>query len=335
MNASSEFRELLACSWPADQWRDVTVLVAVSGGADSVALLRGLAELKTSGCGRLVAAHYNHCLRGDASDADQAFVADLCAKLNVPLVIGRAEAPLHSAGDGIEAAARAARYAFLSQAADRWGARYIVTAHTADDQVETILLRILRGTGIGGLAGIPRVRSTAGSATVLRPLLQVRRSQLLAYLNELGQPFCEDASNRDPGFARNKLRHLLLPLVAREFNPRVDEALLRLGQLAGEAQGLIDQRLEPLWQHVNVESPAEVRIHCRDLPGQNGYLLRELFISIWKRQQWPQQGMALETWQNLAELAPASSGKLNLPGAICAEKQGEWLVLTRPVEAAS
>ncbi|MCE9526209.1 MAG: tRNA lysidine(34) synthetase TilS, partial [Planctomycetales bacterium] len=129
------FLSKLAAAFPPASWQDVTVLVAVSGGADSVALLRGLLELKgSSGEGRLIAAHFNHHLRGIESDTDEVFVRDLANELNIPLQVGSSDAPTGSMGDGIEAAARAARYEFLTEAAKRVGARYVVTAHTADDQ---------------------------------------------------------------------------------------------------------------------------------------------------------------------------------------------------------
>lgn len=325
-------RDKLAHSWPPVEWQDVTVLVAVSGGADSVALLRGLQEQKTAGSGRLVAAHFNHRLRGAESAADEAFVAQLCQQLHLPLEIGRTDvAGLPASGDGIEAAAREARYAFLAQTADCWGARYVVTAHTADDQAETILLRILRGTGIRGLAGIPRARPLTGSATLLRPLLEVRRSEVLQYLRDLQQDYRNDASNQDPSYSRNRLRHELLPLLARDYNPRVQEALLRLGELAEEAQQVVDCRVHALEeQRVQVGSLSSARVLCSGLGKADAYLLRELLIRLWKRQGWPLQGMTQEAWTDLAALGAATSGKGCLPGNVSAEKQGEWLVLTRP-----
>ena len=148
----------MAESWPPERWCDLTVLLAVSGGGDSVAMFRALHALRTSGPGRLVAAHVNHRLRGEESQADEQFVRRLCERFQVPCEVVQAgidpQAP--EAADGLETAARTVRYQALQQIAARCGARYVVTAHTADDQAETILHRILRGTGIHGLAGIPR-----------------------------------------------------------------------------------------------------------------------------------------------------------------------------------
>ena len=154
------FEAQLAAAWPPEDWQDVTVVLAVSGGADSVALLRAMTAVRGGGEGRLAAAHLNHQLRGAESDGDEAFVVELCGRLGIACEVGRTPAGELAAesGDGIEAAARDARYRFLAATAARLGARFVATAHTADDQAETILHRILRGTGIGGLAGIARTR---------------------------------------------------------------------------------------------------------------------------------------------------------------------------------
>ena len=176
----------LARVWPPADWADVTVLVAVSGGGDSVALLRAMAALRAAGEGRIAVAHLNHQLRS-GSDEDERFVVELSHRLGVPCEVERiAVARLAAAsGDGVEAAARKARYRFLEQAASRLGARFVATAHTADDQAETILHRIVRGTGVRGLAGMARVRRL-GHATLIRPLLGVRGNELRAYLDALG-----------------------------------------------------------------------------------------------------------------------------------------------------
>ena len=170
-----------ATAWPPIGWHDMRVLLAVSGGADSVAMLHAMARLKTTGNGRLEVAHFNHHLRGQESDADEAFVAGLAAQLGLACHVGHATEHL-GAGDrrgSLEAAARTARYDFFRRLAEQQGARYLVTAHTADDQAETILHRIIRGTGINGLAGIHRVRVLSPAVTVMRPMLGVRHSELL------------------------------------------------------------------------------------------------------------------------------------------------------------
>jgi tRNA(Ile)-lysidine synthase len=259
----------LAEAWPPAQWADVTVLVALSGGADSVALLRAMAALKRGGAGRLCAAHLNHQLRTDAEE-DEQFVVELCGRLGVTCEVGRVAVDRLAAESsvGIESAARTARYRFLEQAAGRLGARFVVTAHTADDQAETVLHRILRGTGIRGLAGMARARPL-GHATLIRPLLGVRRAELRVYLDDLAQPHRRDSSNLDLRFTRNRIRRRLLPRLQRQFNPDAVEALLRLGNLAGEVQAVIDGLVDEWFDRcVTVEAPDAVRIDLRraDIP---------------------------------------------------------------------
>ena len=261
-----------------------------------------------------------------------------------------------SGSDGIEAAARQARYEFLEAAAAREGARYVVTAHTADDQAETILHHIIRGTGIAGLAGMARTRPL-GPATLIRPLLGFRRAELLAYLSDLGQPFRDDSSNRDTRFTRNRIRHELLPRLAEEFNSGVVEALLRLGSLAGESQEVIDGLAGELAdQYVRQEGPGAVFIKaigrsgtpCLTKDGKQGvrhgvpdlrptpYLLRELLMEIWRRQGWPMQAMGFAQWDLLEQMlaCPAGSSlgrssRQTFPGGILAERGESGLRLRR------
>jgi tRNA(Ile)-lysidine synthase len=329
----------LAAAWPPDAWRGVTTLVAVSGGADSVALMRAMAALKTCGEGRLCAAHFNHHLRGDESAADEAFVVELCRRFDLPGEVGHANAGWVPVGgsDGLEAAARAARYEFLQQVAARLGARYVVTAHTADDQVETILHRIIRGTGIGGLAGIERTRALGPAATLVRPLLGIRREELVAYLDDLGQSYRLDSSNQDTHLTRNRIRHELLPRLARQFNPRVVDALLRLGRLAGEVQGVIETMVEDLSERCVVcQRPQAVEIDAAGLAGQSRYVIRELLMATWRRQGWPMQAMGFAQWDLLAEMLSACRGiptglppQRVFPGSVLAEPAEGRLILRR------
>ncbi|MHC4404489.1 MAG: tRNA lysidine(34) synthetase TilS [Planctomycetota bacterium] len=315
----------------------MTVLLAVSGGVDSVALLRAMKALKTSGEGGLAAAHVNHRLRGEQSEADEAFVVDLCRRLDVPCEVHRVPTDRLAAqsGNGLEAAARSVRYDLLQQTAARLGARYVVTAHTADDQVETILHRILRGTGISGLAGMPRVRPLGPAATLIRPLLGFARAELAAYLGDVGQPYRTDPSNDDPRFTRNRIRHELLPLLAERFNPAVAEALLRLGALAAEVQAVVDPIVEGLTEQCVTEGPVEFeRIRVNPLAGQPRYVVRQVLMAVWRRRAWPLQAMGFAQWDQLAEMIVAHNRgvettprKRVFPGSVVAEiRQNElWL----------
>jgi tRNA(Ile)-lysidine synthase len=199
-----------------------TVLVAVSGGADSVALLHLLLTLAPELSLSLHVLHVDHGLRSD-SDRDAAFVCGLAARLGVPADVARVTVP-H--GGSLEAAARAERYAALDAHARRLGARRIALGHTADDQAETVLMRMLGGAGVRGLAGMPAVRGR-----VIRPLIETRRADLVALLQAAGLPWIEDPSNRDPRFLRNRIRHELLPLLSGSYNPDLVASLDRLARL--------------------------------------------------------------------------------------------------------
>lgn len=315
-------------------------MVAVSGGADSVALLRAMVALRPSHAnlpGRLVAAHFNHHLRGESSDADEAWVTGLCRALGLDCEVGHAvlRDRLSPGRNCPEAAARDARYTFLRRAAELRGARYVVTAHTADDQAETILHRILRGTGLAGLAGMARARPLGPAVTLIRPLLGFRRAELAAYLDALGQPYCHDATNDQTRYTRNRIRHELLPQLARQFNPRVTDALLRLGTLAGEAGAVMAKLGAELLEEACTHETDGVRIDAAALAGQPPLLVREALMAAWRARAWPMQAMGRAEWDLLAGLlAPVEDGgalvrKHALPGGVEAESRAGQLRLTR------
>jgi tRNA(Ile)-lysidine synthase len=216
------------------------VLVAVSGGADSTALLDALARWRTgarvpAASETLSVAHLNHLLRGKESDADEDFVRATAARFAVSAVIERAAvaASAQARRENLEATARALRYDFLERAAQQCGARYVATAHTFDDQVETILMRLLRGSGAAGLHAIHPSRQLASGPKLIRPLLGVTRAEVLAHCAHYQLDFRHDCSNESRDFTRNRVRHELLPLL-RSFNPRVGEALIRAASQAAE-----------------------------------------------------------------------------------------------------
>jgi tRNA(Ile)-lysidine synthase len=206
------------------------VVVALSGGPDSVALVYLLRELETAGA-LVVAglAHFNHQLRGEAADADEAFCRALAGELSLPCEVGRSDVRgiARDEGRSIEDAARRLRYQFLEAARQRLEADAIAVGHSLDDQAETFLLRLLRGAGTRGLGAI---RPRAGR--VVRPLIDVRRDELRQYARDNGLRFQEDATNLDVRIPRNRVRHELLPYLVREFSPRMAEVLAREAALA-------------------------------------------------------------------------------------------------------
>lgn len=189
-----------------------TVTCAVSGGADSMALLLAMHILKEKLDIRLRAAHYNHNLRGDESLRDEVFVRKFCSRYDIPLEVG--SGAVVAGAKGLEAAARDARYAFLDTQPGK-----IATAHTANDNAETVLMHMVRGTGLKGLGAIAPVRGR-----VIRPMLLVTREQVLRFLGEYHVEYVEDSSNATDAFLRNRLRHHVMPLLLRE-NPRLAENL--------------------------------------------------------------------------------------------------------------
>ncbi len=226
------------------------LLLAVSGGADSVALLLAMNALKRPLGLRITVAHLDHRLRGVDGREDAAFVEALARRLRVSCVTGRfnVRALARRKHISLEMAAREARYRFLARTAKEKGATAIVTAHTADDQAETVLLRLARGSGPTGLAGIrPEGRVSeigleipASDIALLRPLLDVSRAAIEAFLEQSGQPWCEDVSNSSMDFLRNRVRHELLPLLQDRFNPSIRPALCRTAEILAEEETWLD-----------------------------------------------------------------------------------------------
>ncbi len=207
-------------------YRGGRVVCAVSGGADSMALLWGLYLLKDKLDIQLFAAHFNHRLRGAESDRDEAFVRDFCTGYGIPFTAGSGE--VVPGKKGLEAAAREARYAYLKSLPG-----LIATAHTADDNAETVLMHLIRGTGLKGLGGITPV-----NGNLIRPMLDITRAEVLEFLAEYSIPFVEDSSNAGDGFLRNRLRHHIMPLLKQE-NPCLSENLSAMAaRLRQDAEAL-------------------------------------------------------------------------------------------------
>jgi tRNA(Ile)-lysidine synthase len=209
--------------------------LAVSGGADSVALLRLMLELRGDLGVGLSVLHFNHQLRGAESDADEHFVSELAARHKLQFLSAAGNVKQYAAKQGlsIEAAARYLRYEYFSGLLRDGAMNRIATAHTLDDQAETVLLRAVRGAGTAGLAGIyPQVLVSECDGSMIRPLLGSHRKHIESYLHELDQPWREDGSNRDLRHARNRLRHGIMPRLARSLNPSVHESLADMAEIA-------------------------------------------------------------------------------------------------------
>ena len=288
--------------------------VAVSGGADSVALLRLLLEARAELGIVLSVVHFNHKIRGADADADEQFVRDLARGLDLEFHCGSGDTPAYARQHKLsrEAAARTRRYAFFDRLAADATVHRVATAHTRDDQAETVLMRFLRGSGTKGLSGIyPAVGGGIGASfeasapRIVRPLLDVSRDELRAYLNQLGQAWREDTSNADVSFARNRLRHEIMP-VLRQLNPALDETLSQTADLARAEEEYWAEHLRCLLPKLRTQSASDNRqsaIQLDVLLAQPLALQRRLIRALAE-----QHGLRLE-FQHVDEvLAMAHSG---------------------------
>ena len=313
------FLAVLRAGLPRQGFFGPPVVVGVSGGADSVGLLLGLHALAGAAVppGRLVVAHGHHDLR-EESGADAAFVERLAAALGLPCVVGALRVrDADGRGEGVEARARRIRYAFLAETALAHGARHVAVAHTADDQAETILHRALRGTGLAGLAGMRPARELAPGVALVRPLLAVPRAAVRGYLVERAQAWCEDATNADVRRARSFLRHEILPRCMAGPYPAATAALTRLGrQAAGAAAALASAADALLDAHASRGAGGGVSLAAGRLARLDPHFVAEVFVAIWRREDWPQRDMTARHYERLAGLVAAAADPLAAPPAI-------------------
>ncbi len=315
--------------------------VAVSGGADSVALLRLLLGLRERLGITLVAVHFDHSLRGAESDADARFVEELADEHGVECIVGREDVAAAAASNkwNLEDAARRLRYAFFQRLVAEGRATRTVVAHTADDQAETVLAHIFRGTGPTGLAGIyPAV------GAVVRPLLGERRENLRTYLRDLGQSWREDSTNRDANRQRARVRGQLLPLIEREYSP---EIVSRLGSLAGLAReendfwnALVEDRFQALVQNSKgkfairiPELLAPLDFSARATLAENDAplaLTERLVRRIYRELRGNLAGLSSAHVAQVVRLATASSSghRAELPGEILVERNFDELIFS-------
>lgn len=310
------FEGQFAKSWPPDRWNEVTTLVGLSGGADSVALLRAMHRIRGGMTGRLVAAHFNHHWRGEESDADQRFCVELAESLGITCLVG---GPSPSeANEKTEDAARRQRYRFFRQTAEEVGARYLVLAHHRDDQVETVLQRLIRGTSLRGLAGISRLRRLSELTTIVRPMLSCPRSAIEKYLRALNQPFQTDSTNANPAWLRNRIRAELIPLLEAKYAHQASRSIARLAAEATETAAFLEgATLEVVEEIAEFDVPGR-RVTLKDFEGMHPFALRLVLVRIWAVMNWPQGQMTRKHWRKLAEdLLAKKNGSLGqYPGAI-------------------
>lgn len=275
------------------------IAVGVSGGADSVALLRFLAALRPQFGWDLVVCHIHHGLRGAEADRDECFVRALAEQLGLPCAVSRIDAAALALRDhiSVEEAGRMARYAFFAQTAGEGGR--IATAHTLDDSIETVLMNLVRGTGLRGLCGIPRIRGN-----IVRPLLDCTRAEVEDYLGALGQPYCTDSTNLTDDYTRNRIRHDILPRLCA-LNPNFPGAMARMLPRLAAQQALTDC--------LAAQSAQQLRAACGGLSRQGLSALPEpvcdrLLLRLLEQNRLPVSAAAVERMTETLR----TGGKLDL-----------------------
>jgi tRNA(Ile)-lysidine synthase len=303
---------------PGQRWG-----LAVSGGPDSVALLEALVELRGRIGIRLGVVHFNHRLRGAESDADEAFVRERAEILGLPFECDTA-VPGAVNGENLEAAARRARYAFFERLLEEGTFDRIATGHTRSDQAETVLFRVLRGTGIAGLAAVRPVRQPG----IVRPLIDISRGDVIEWLADRGLGWREDSSNADLRFSRNRLRRELLPGLRSEWNPRVEQALARLGaQAAAEEvywEGIVDEALATLvWAH----GAGGIEIDCLAARALHPAVLNRCLERLARQSKAPGRQFHAQALEQLAAMIQPNGPKQGrLPG-LTAQRSCDILLL--------
>lgn len=255
------------------------ILVAVSGGPDSVALLRLLLIVRKNWSLKLSVAHLNHGLRGKESDADAIFVRKLAHSFQLPFYskkvflkkkIGRRKRSL-------EEAARDVRYRFLFQTARKYGCHKIATAHTLDDQAETVMMRMIRGTGFKGLSSIPTFRQEKG-ITIVRPLLNIQKRDLLAFLENQGLTYRKDSTNETLVPLRNRVRLELMPFIERRYNPKFKLNLVNLAQLSEKLYDFIHKEARRVYRRISRKASKGVQLSLPKLRRIHPVLRTEIYF---------------------------------------------------------
>ena len=313
------------------------LLVAVSGGPDSVALLRVMALLSPEYELRLTTAHLNHGLRGAEAKKEEEFVLSLCAGMGIACISKTVDIRMLQKGSGmsLEEIGREERYRFLDETAETCGAWKIATGHHRDDQAETVLMNLLRGSGLEGLKGIPPMRD----GRIIRPLLHVGRREILEFLNREGLTYMMDSSNLSPLFLRNRIRQELIPELTLRYNPGVVEALSHTAEIIRREDDYMQVVVRQiLSQWGIVPGAAEIRIPLKAFLDLHEALQGRLIKYLLEAAALPGYGIGyrhIETVLALARRQRRRSASLDLPGLIHVEREGDLLrigrISSRPV----
>lgn len=351
MSRPSPFSSALVASiqrvWPIERWCDQRVVVAVSGGPDSVALLDALHRMAPDPS-RLLVAHFNHGLRGEQSDGDAAFVQSMAERLKIECVIGSMAKPISEGADATEALQptrsprseswlRTVRHRFLKEVATGFDAAWIATGHTADDVVETMLHHLLRGSGPAGLASIPPMRRLQRNLHLVHPLIFAFKADVLAYLEAREQSYRQDASNDSMQYTRNRIRHQLLPWL-REFtgDARVADRLRTAAEWIREEHGVIEE-LGMRWLASECVKPIDdgLQMPLAHALSEPWGVVREGLVAAWHARSWPLREMSAKHWERLRRFLDKSAEtthpqRMQLPGPIGVSVRRKQLQLMGP-----
>lgn len=300
------------------------VLAAVSGGADSVCLLKALLEVRESLQVEVIAANMDHGLRGKESERDSAFVKDLAKKLGVKCAYKKVDVRrAGKKGASLEEKARRARYAFLFQEAEKNKCNVIATGHTMNDQAETVLMKMIYGSALAGLTGIPPVRDEKG-VRVIRPLIRTEREQIIKFLKENNLKFIEDSSNLDVSFLRNKIRLKVMPYLEK-CNPRLKRTLANLSDTLREDFGFINDQ-----KKIALKSQTS-SIKTKDIILQPKALRKALFKELIIRAGGDVKGLTYRHWMDMDYFlrAAGKNKSLDFPGDIRVTKSGSELIFKK------
>jgi tRNA(Ile)-lysidine synthase len=302
------------------------VAVAVSGGADSICLLHVLTELAGDYELALSVAHFNHQLRGAESDQDERTVAELARRLGLPF--RRASAEVSAMPGNLEQAARRARHAFFAHLMAAEGMDRVALGHTRDDQAETVMFRFLRGASLAGLAGIHPVTTYAGARpTLIRPLIDVTRDEVEQFLRSRGIKWRDDSSNQDLRFARNRIRRLLLPQLAEEWNPAIRESLAHVAQLAQEEEHWWRSHIDTVAAAILERRDDGVEFRTGNIAGLPLAIKRRVIRHAIALVKGDLRGLDYVHFERVLALTERleGDGGLRLPGSIAVRRSFDWV----------
>ena len=313
---------------------ETPILVALSGGADSVALLAVLRAYAEQHGTPLRIAHVNHGIRGEEAIRDRDFCVSLAQRWEIPISVLDADVPrlCRERGGGTEEVARAVRYEFFARVMAEYDIPLLATAHHADDQLETILLRLTRGTGPDGLCGIPPIRTLTGGRLVIRPLLGCDRSALLAYCREHRLDYVVDSTNEDISYARNRIRHEVIPHL-RAINPAVTDAAARLVASLHADMGLLTEQTDAVVRESVSLTPrsdgaVDVSVSCECLSALPHALRRRVLVRMMQYAGCPQAEERFVRALCAMACGEGAAG-MSLPGGVSARREGDVLRLCR------